>query len=49
MENLELQVEAKDIDMSKVEDTLLQEKKVYMMKETFMLNLLLKVGNLEIK
>lgn len=28
MENLELQVEAKDIDMSKVEDTLLQEKKV---------------------
>ena len=28
MENLELQVEAKDVDMSKVEDTLLQEKKV---------------------
>ncbi len=28
MENLELKVEAKDIDMSKVEDTLLQEKKV---------------------
>ncbi len=28
MENLELKVEAKDVDMSKVEDTLLQEKKV---------------------
>ena len=28
MENLELKVEAKDLDMSKVEDTLLQEKKV---------------------
>ena len=28
MENLELKVETKDVDMSKVEDTLLQEKKV---------------------
>ena len=28
MDNLELKVEAKDVDMSKVEDTLLQEKKV---------------------